>query len=354
MALRRRRQDARQYMRKTRIALIGLGMAVTPHAKSLVDLGDRLEVAHAFSPSEARRRAFGAKFPFPLSTRIEDILEDDSVTAALVLTPPNTHFEVASRLAAAGKHVLLEKPLEVSTARALELVEVFEACGCTLAVVLQHRFRPGALRLAQIVADGALGDIAAATVSVPWWRPQAYYDEPGRGTLARDGGGVLMTQAIHTLDLFLSLTGPVSRVSALGGTSRLHRMQTEDIVGAGLEFANGAFGALWASTASYPGFAERIELIGTRGTALLSAGKLDIAWQDGRREELGEQGAAGGGADPMDFPHDAHRSVLADFLDAVETGRAPRASGREALKVQHFIDALLDSAQSGRAAIVPV
>jgi predicted dehydrogenase len=216
-------------------------------------------------------------------------------------------------------------------------------------MVLQHRHRPGSLRLAQIIAAGELGELAAATVSVPWWRPQAYYDEPGRGTLARDGGGVLMTQAIHTLDLFLSLTGPVARVSALGGTSRVHRMQTEDTLGAGLEFTNGAFGALWASTASYPGFAERIELIGTRGTALLSAGKLDVAWQDGKREELGERGGAGGGADPMDFPNDAHRGVLADFLDAIESGRAPRASGREVLKVHRFIDALLESAARGSA-----
>ena len=211
-------------MKKTRIALIGLGMAVTPHAKSLVDLADRLEVVHAFSPTEARRRAFAAKFPFPMTSRFEDILEDKSVEAALVLTPPNTHFEVASRLAAAGKHVLLEKPVEVNTARAQELVEAFERAGRSLGVVLQHRFRPGALRLAQCVAAGELGDIAAATVSVPWWRPQAYYDEPGRGTLARDGGGVLITQAIHTLDLFLSLAGPVTQVSAIGGTSRVHRM----------------------------------------------------------------------------------------------------------------------------------
>ncbi len=336
-------------MKKTRVALIGLGMAVTPHAKSLVDLSDRLEVVHAFSPSAARRRAFGEKFSFPLCARFEDILEDGSVEAALVLTPPNTHFEVASRLAAAGKHVMLEKPVEVTTARALELVEAFERAGRTLAVVLQHRFRPGSLRLAQIIAAGELGELAAASVSVPWWRPQTYYDEPGRGTLARDGGGVLMTQAIHTLDLFLSLTGPVARVSALGGTSRMHRMQTEDAVGAGLEFANGAFGALWATTAGYPGFAERIELMGTRGTALLSAGRLDISWQDGRRETLGEEGAGGGGADPMDFPNDAHRGVLADFLDAVQTGRAPRAGGREALKVQRFIDALLESASRGEA-----
>ncbi len=339
-------------MKKTRLALIGLGMAVAPHAKSLVDLSDRLEVVHAFSPSAQRRRAFGENFPFPLTTRLEDILEDDSVDAALVLTPPGTHLNVATRLATAGKHVLLEKPIEVNTARALQLVEAFEQAGRTLAVVLQHRFRPGALRLAQHISEGALGELVAATVTVPWWRPQSYYDEPGRGTLARDGGGVLMTQAIHTLDLFLSLAGPVARVSAIGGTSGAHRMETEDAVGAGLQLANGAFGALWATTASYPGFSESIELIGTRATARLSAGKLDIAWQEGRREELGEPTSAGGGANPMDFPNDAHRAVLADFLDAIEQGRAPRAGGREVLKVHRFIDALLGSAKTGMSVTV--
>ena len=120
-------------MKKTRVALIGLGMAVTPHAKSLVDLSDRVEVVHAFSPSAARREAFARKFAFPLTARFEDILEDKSVAAALVLTPPNTHFEIASRLAAAGKHVMLEKPIEVNTARALQLVEAFEKAGLALA-----------------------------------------------------------------------------------------------------------------------------------------------------------------------------------------------------------------------------
>ena len=152
-------------MKKTRIALIGLGMAVTPHAKSLVDLADRLEVVHAFSPTEARRRAFGAKFAFPLTSRFEDILEDKSVEAALVLTPPNTHFEVASRLAAAGKHVLLEKPIEVNTARAVELVEVFERAGRSLGVVLQHRFRPGALRLPCQVLGAAGIDILTMSLA---------------------------------------------------------------------------------------------------------------------------------------------------------------------------------------------
>ena len=160
----------------------------------------------------------------------------------MILTPPNTHLELVERFAAAGKHILLEKPLERSTERALRLVEAAEAAGVKLGVVFQHRFREASEHLRQLLRQRALGELAVVNVSCPWWRPQSYYDEPGRGTLARDGGGVLITQAIHTLDLTLSLAGPVAEVAAITGTTGLHRMETEDFAGGGLRFANGALG----------------------------------------------------------------------------------------------------------------
>ena len=211
---------------------------------------------------------------------------------------------------------------------------------------LQHRFRPAAEALSRLVAAGDLGTLAGASVAVRWWRPQTYYDEPGRGTRARDGGGVLMTQAIHTLDLFLSLAGEPAEVSAFAATTPLHRMECEDIVAGALRFGNGALGAIDATTACYPGFPERIELIGTRGTAVLTGGQLQVGFHDGRTERCGSGETTGGGADPMAFTNEAHRALLADFLDAVETGRAPRVSGRDALRVHRVIDALLRSAAS--------
>ena len=334
---------------KRRVAIIGLGMAVTPHARSLLDLKDRVEVAHAFSRSAARRRAFADRFDVPLTADLDLIAGDESVTAVLILTPPNTHLELARRFAGAGKHILLEKPLERSTERAEALVAAAEAAGVRLGVVFQHRFRAASQALRARLDEGALGEIACANVICPWWRPQSYYDEPGRGTLARDGGGVLITQAIHSLDLLLSLTGPVVEVAALAGTTALHRMETEDFAGAGLRFANGALGALLATTAAYPGFAERIELIGTRATAVLHAGSLALHHQDGRIERVGEEQATGAGADPMAFPHDAHRALLADFLDALDQGRDPHPSGRAALAVHRLIDAVLRSSATGRA-----
>ena len=335
-------------MTKHRIAVIGLGMAVTPHAKSLLDLRDRVEVAWAFSRSEPRRQAFAQRFDFPTTGDLGRIAGDPSIDAVMILTPPNTHLELVERLAEAGKHILLEKPLERSTERARRLVETAEAAGVKLGVVFQHRFREASERLRALLRQGALGELGVINVISPWWRPESYYDEPGRGTLARDGGGVLITQAIHTLDLTLSLAGPVAEVAALAGTSRLHRMETEDFAAAAWRFGNGALGALMATTAEYPGFPERIELIGTRGTAILTAGVLTLHYRDGREERVGEAQGTGGGADPMAFPHDAHRALLADFLDAIDQDRSPRVTGREALRVHHLIDAVLRASAEGR------
>jgi predicted dehydrogenase len=339
-------------MTRHRIALIGLGMAVTPHAKSLLDLRDRVEVAYAFSRSEARRRAFAGSFDFPLTGDLDRVVGDPAVDAVMILTPPNSHLELVERCAAAGKHILLEKPLERSTARALRLVEAATAAGVRLGVVFQHRFREASEHLRTLLERGALGELAAVNVISPWWRPQSYYDEPGRGTLERDGGGVLITQAIHTLDLTFSLAGPVAEVAAITGTTGLHRIETEDFAGAGLRFANGALGALMATTAQYPGFPERIELIGLKGTAILTAGVATVHYQDGRKEQVGEEQGTGGGADPMAFPHDAHRAVLTDFLDALDQERDPRVTGREALRVHHFIDAVLRASAKGRTVAV--
>jgi UDP-N-acetyl-2-amino-2-deoxyglucuronate dehydrogenase len=164
----------------SRIGLIGLGMAVTPHAKSLIDLG--VEVL-AFSPTAARRAAFAAKFPFPTTADIDAIAADSSIGAVGILTPPNTHLELLEKFAAAGKHILLEKPLDITTARSQAIVAAGEKAGITIAVMLQHRFKPAASRLAALLASGRLGRIVSCSTRIPWWRPQSYYDEPGRGTL---------------------------------------------------------------------------------------------------------------------------------------------------------------------------
>lgn len=340
-------------MNKSRVAIVGLGMAVMPHAKSLRDLSDRAEVAYAFSPSAGRRAKFAETFPFPQCDRLETILKDASVDAVAVLTPPNTHLDIVKRCAVAGKHVLLEKPLEITMARSEELVADCRGGGITLGVVLQHRHKPAVERLARALRAGELGMLVAASASIRLWRPQSYYDEPGRGTRARDGGGVLVTQAIHTLDVLLSVAGDPREVKTYTATTPVHRMECEDLVCAAIHWQNGALGVIEASTAAFPGAAERIDLTGTLGTASLAGTALELCWQDGRKETLAADGSAGGaGADPMAFPHDYHRSVWRDFLDAIQNGGEPRVNGEEALRVHRLIDALLASAASGKPARV--
>jgi predicted dehydrogenase len=215
--------------RKLGIAIIGLGPAALPHSRSLIDLADRVDVRHVASRSQARLDAYQRQFPFPGTTDIDAVLADQTVEAVIVLTPPASHRDVGARCLAAGKHVLVEKPLELTVARGEELVAAARRAGKAFGVVLQHRFRPASLRLKAALDGGELGNVEAGLLQVPWWRPQSYYDEPGRGTMARDGGGVLLTQAIHSFDLFRSLVGVSKVVAAQVRTTSLHRMETEDM-----------------------------------------------------------------------------------------------------------------------------
>jgi predicted dehydrogenase len=337
-------------MSKVRLGVIGLGMAVAPHAKSLTDLKDQVEVAAAFSPSIARREAFAASTGFPITDSVERILDDPTITAVLLLTPPNTHLDFVRQAADAGKHILLEKPLETSLTRAETLVAAAEAANVKFGIVLQHRFRPVARALAEAVQDGHLGTLVSATARTYNWRLQSYYDQPGRGTKSRDGGGVLLTQAIHTIDLLISLVGLPNEVVAYATTSAMHRMETEDLAIGALRFADGALGSITATTCAYPGFPDGIDIIGSKGTARLDGGRLSLDFHDGTSRSFNDEDKVGGaGANPMAFSHHHHRAVIADFLSAIEMDHSPAISGREALKVHRLIEALLQSAQSGRA-----
>ncbi len=335
-------------IRKHRAAIIGVGMAHGQHLQSLRDLADRVDIAAAFTPSAKRRESFGAANPdIKLVDDLKPILDDASIDVVLVLTPPNSHLELVELCAAAGKHVLLEKPVEVTTERAEKAVVAMERAGRKLQIMLQHRFREGARHLAEAMRAGGLGALVSGSAQIRWWRSPDYFAQPGRGMKARDGGGVLITQAIHTLDLFQSLTGPIAQVAAMAVTSPLRSIDTEDVVAAAIRFANGAVGTIDATTVAYPGFAERMELACEKGTAVLTAGDLVIHWKDGREEKVASDQGSGGGADPMAFSHKGHRSVIADLLDAIDLDREPEISGRKALAVHRLIDGLLASSARG-------
>jgi predicted dehydrogenase len=325
------------------ISVIGLGNALQPHARALIDLKDRVRVVWAAASSEDRLTDVEQRYGFATTTDLARAIADPAVDAIMVLTPANVHLPIAEAAFAAGKHVLCEKPLEVTAARGEQLVAAGRRANRRLGICLQHRFRPASQRLRAVLQSGALGEVQAATLMVPWWRPQSYYDEPGRGVLARDGGGVLITQAIHSLDLFRWLVG-IERVQAAQvRTTAVHRMETEDFASALVLLRNGAPGTIVATVAAYPGSPEFMHIIGSKGTARLDGGNLRLAFLDGQEEVLTDSAGTGSGASVMAFSHDAHRAVLNDFLDAIEQDRDPAIPGEEALATQCVIDAILST-----------
>ena len=338
--------------RRFGIGVVGAGMGAKPHALALQSLAGSIDVRGVYRRNRAELDAFCQTYGFPAAESYEALLADPQVDAILVLTTPNAREELVAAAAKAGKHVLMEKPVERTLAAAQRIVATCDAAGIALGIIFQHRFRRASRYLAQAVAENRYGRLEAVHLVVPWWRPQTYYDQPGRGTVAQDGGGVLITQAIHSLDLMLSLCGDVEAVTAMARTTRLHRMETEDFVSAGLEFANGAVGAVMATTASFPGGPESLTLSFAHATATLTAGNLTIHTMAGETITEGEASQGGGGADPMAFPFEWHAAQIADFADAVRHGREPLSTGHTALRVHRLIDAMMVSAKEGRRVTV--
>ncbi|PTX54215.1 putative dehydrogenase [Litoreibacter ponti] len=334
-----------------RAALIGVGMVADTHRLALA-ASETVELTTICARRPERATEYASAHGLSAAT-LPEIAADPEIDFVILATPPNARTEIVTALVQARKPILMEKPIERSLAAARAIVAQCEGASVPLGLVFQHRFRDVSERLTALVADGALGEIGHVEITVPWWRGQEYYDQPGRGTIAQDGGGVLITQAIHTLDLALSVTGPVTQVQAMARTSKLHEMEAEDVVAAGLDFASGAVGTLTASTASFPGGAESITLHGTKGSAQLARAQLDIHWRDGGRETHGALASTGGGANPMAFTHAWHQGVIEDFAASLDEDRPPRLTGREALKVHALIEALMESSLEGRRMKVP-
>ncbi len=333
------------------LGVVGAGMAAKPHFRSLADLEGLIEVRGVFTRSAETRARVAAETGFPAAASLDALIEDPKVDALLVMTPPDSRAEIVARATSAGKSLLVEKPLERDAAAAARIVEVAEKAGAPLGVIFQNRFRRAATALRETLDAGDLGPILSVVLDVPWWRPQSYYDQPGRGTRARDGGGVLITQAIHALDLMLWMTGPAAEAQAMAGTTR-HRMETEDFAAGAVRFASGALGSVMATTSAYPGGPDVLTLHCRNAVARLANGTLRIERLEGGVEEIGEEAVSGFGADPMAFPHDWHRAQIAEFVEAVRAGRPPLSNGRSALDVHRLIDAMLRSSETGRRAPV--
>ena len=345
--------------REIGVALVGLGMVAPVYVEALADLAPsvRLRGVMSRSPESAavfrNRNADSLGEDYRLYASLEEVAGDISVDLAILATPPDARREAVNLLADAGKHILMEKPVERTLEASEALCARCEAAEVQLAVMLQHRMRPAARWLAETLDSRDPGSLDAVEISVPWWRPQAYYDEPGRGSYARDGGGVLISQAIHTLDLALTFTGPVREVLAMSATTGFHSMEAEDFVSAGLRYQCGAAGSLFASTACYPGRTEAIRLHYASASATLSGNAAQLVHHDGTTLEFGADTGTGAGADPMAFSSDWHREMISGFVEAIRTGSAPPVSGRDALEVHRLLHALEKSAAAGSWYAVP-
>lgn len=324
-------------------------MVADMHLSAISATGGTVQLAGIFSRRRGQAQALADRHGgTPVYSDFDDVVADPSIDFVILATPPDARRSFVDRLIASQIPILLEKPIERDFERAKEIVMACEAAKLPLGVILQHRMRPAAKALADHIQSGKLGDIATVDVRIPWWREQAYYDVPGRGTYARDGGGVMITQAIHTIDLMLTFCGPVSSVQAMTATSSLHRLEAEDFVAAALRFQSGATGALVASTTHYPGGPEEIVLNGTRASARLSGNELQVFFHEGETETFGAASGSGGGADPMAFTSDWHQEVIEDFARSICNERAPAIPGRAALPAHCLIDAIVRSARTGR------
>lgn len=324
-------------------AIVGLGMALPPHMASLADLRGVARLAYAVTRSPARGSAFEGRYGMAATGDLDRVLGDPSVDAVILLTPPDSHRDLGGRILSAGKHLLIEKPAGLVTDDTRFLAERAKRSGLLAAPVLQHRFRPAMRAAGAVIASGRLGKLCGVHCLIPWWRPQSYYDAPGRGTYARDGGGVLLTQAVHTLDALRALCGGVTVTAAHAVTTSLHRMEAEDLACALAVFGpDSAPGTIMATTSCHPGMAETMTLILEEATIRIEGLQAQVFHHDGRVDHLGEQGASGNTADPMAFDHVGHRDLIAGFIDALE-GSAPLAVDlSDLISTREVIDAIQD------------
>ena len=244
-----------------------------------------------------------------------------------------------------GKPVIVEKPLERDFERAFKVVEQGKSHKIPIGVFLQHRKRPSIEILKNLIDKKQIGDVSTVEVRIPWWREQTYYDQEGRGTFERDGGGVLITQAIHTLDIMLLLCGPVKEVHGMVHTSSFHQLEAEDFSGALLNFESGARGTLMASTTHFPGHKEEIILNCSEATVNISGADLKVFYRNGKIESLETDFQTGSGSDPMDFSYTWHANVIEQFWTQFAKNQKIEISAESALPVQQLIDAIVRSSK---------
>ncbi len=336
--------------------IVGAGLIGDLHAKVIRELPNA-ELVGVFDQIPERTDEFARKLGVKAFATLEELLSASEIDIVTVGTPSGCHFDPAVEAARHGKHVLCEKPMEITLERIDAMIAAHQAAGTTLGGVFNMRYTPLHRHLKATVAAGKLGRIVHVGGIVPWYRAPEYYRLGGwRGTWRLDGGGALMNQGIHVVDMLQWLVGkPVRRVMACVANTAHRTIEVEDTAAAILEFEGGTLGSLFATTGMWPGLPERITVGGTTGSVISTAAGLEVFRladdPDAEADALAAFGAkaqGGGAANPGGIPHENHTANFGAFLDALDSGRRPEVDGLEARKAVEIILAAYASAKTGR------
>jgi UDP-N-acetyl-2-amino-2-deoxyglucuronate dehydrogenase len=337
--------------------IVGTGIIAAMHADAIATLPGARLVAVTDLDADAAA-AFAASRGGTAERDLDALLARGDVDVVCVCVPSGLHAEVGMRAVKAGKHLAVEKPVDVTLAAADRLIGAARTAGVALTVISQHRFDPGLIEAKRLIDEGALGRLVLGEASTKWYRGQAYYDSAGwRGTWAMDGGS-LLNQGVHYVDLLRWLMGPAAEVTAVC-TTQAHQIEVEDTSLAIIRFTSGAVGTIVSSTAVFPGFPQRLEITGTNGTVIIEDGRLvSRAFGDGAPAVDGGPQPTDGGpppetgpgaaADPGALDVSGHAAQLADLLAAIDEGRAPAVDGEAGRAALEIVCAVYESSRSGR------
>lgn len=333
--------------KKTGFGIVGTGAIARHHAAAIANMHDATLVA-VCSSSKSRAKDAAKFFGVPSYHALADFLALEAIDIVIVCTASGDHLEPAVAAARAGKHVMVEKPLEVTLERADLLINACRDAGVKLAGIFQNRFGHGYKRLKAAVDTGRLGQLIMGNAYIKWYRNEAYYaTSQWKGTLKGDGGAALINQGIHTIDLLLDVMGDV--ISVYGQVKTvMHAIEGEDLGAAMVDFQNGAMGSVIGSTALYPGYPERLEIFGTEGSVVLEGGEI-VQWRlrgEAPQAVVVSGDLPGGAADPMAIDYALHRAQLADMVAAVREDREPAVNGEMARKSLALILAIYQSAET--------
>ena len=331
-----------------RVGLIGTGAIARLHARVYRKIGYELTVCT--DAHEPTGRRFAEEHGVEFTRDFEDVCRDRRLDYVDVCTFPDFRLEPVEACARSGKHVQVQKPMATNLATARQMIDVARGAGILLGVVSQHRFDDASLFVSQAISAGRLGKLLELDGYTKWYRAPEYYARPIKGSWQTEGGGALINQAIHQVDILRWLAGPVKRLFAVWQLGAVHKIESEDVVNAVVEYASGATGVIQAATAFRPGYAERIEIHGSRGTAVITGDKLtawDVEDDAGDPAPLAAEGASGA-SDPMAISLEPFERQFLDFGDAIRNRRQPRVGGEEGYQALEVVEAVYRSCRTGQ------